>query len=183
MTFLHPSQPLRKISPEILITLLATLLLILALLVINLINHLPTERAVPAPVVATPKVSVHFSKLQGSTSITEQTVHQTPANSTDHPLESALKQLLNGPTQAEKEEGFYSEIPQGTKLLGVQVSHQVVHVNLSKEFTQGGGSTSMIQRVKELKDTIASVEGNYPVKIEIEGKPLNVLGGEGLELN
>jgi len=184
MSFMHPTHPLRKMNPELLILLVITLLLTMAIVVINLLHQFPQERTVPAPVVATPSsVPVHFSKVQGSVSITEAAPRPLPAHLHNSVLQTALEQLLAGPTAAEKEDGYYSEIPKGTRLLGVNVQNNIVHINLSKEFTQGGGSTSMIQRVQELKSTVSAVEGSRRIELAVEGKPLHVLGGEGLELD
>jgi spore germination protein GerM len=183
MAFSHPTHPWRKMNLELLIVLTVSLLLILSVVIINRLQEMPRERAVPAPVMAAPTVPLHFSKLQGSTSITESSARPLPVHLTQTPLANALQELLAGPTAAEKEAGFYSEIPQGTRLLNVKVQNNAVHINLSKEFVQGGGSTSIIQRVQELKDTVQAVQGTQQLNIAIEGKPLNVLGGEGLELN
>jgi spore germination protein GerM len=189
MTLPHLAHPLRKVNPELLILLVITALLTISVLVINLIHQLPKERTVPAPVVASSVTSsstvpLHFSKAQGSVSVTEVAPRPLPTgHSKTTVLQTALEELLAGPTAAEKEAGYYSEIPKGTRLLGVQVQHNIVHINLSKEFTQGGGSTSMLQRVNEIKDTVHDVEGGRPIELAVEGKPLHVLGGEGLEVD
>lgn len=188
MTFLHPVRHLpTKLNTELLILVSAILLLLLSIIVINWAHTLPKLRSVPQPVVAgtvtTRSVPLHFSKLQGSQSLTEPAPRSVTLTTSTTPLEAALTQLLKGPTPAEKANGYYSEIPTGTKLLNVQVKDDTVMVNLSHEFTSGGGSTSMLQRVNELESTIHSVAGNRTIQIAIEGKPLHVLGGEGLELD
>jgi spore germination protein GerM len=91
-------------------------------------------------------VTIFFSKYQGNQSIVEDVVRKLPENAKKTPLRFALTELLKGPTQEEKSEGFYTEIPQGTRLLDVQTQGNTVAVNLSKHFTSGGGSTSMNQR-------------------------------------
>jgi hypothetical protein len=189
MAFLHPVRHQPKFNTELLILISILLLLLLSILAINFTHSMPKVRSVPQPVVAEPATTttgnkpLHFSKLQGSESITESVPRSVPVATNSTPLQAALIQLLNGPTAEEKANGYYSEIPQGTRLLNVQENGNTVQVNLSHEFTSGGGSTSMIQRVNELENTIHSVVGNRTVKIAIEGKPLHVLGGEGLEID
>lgn len=94
-------------------------------------------------------------------------------------LESAFKSLLDGPTNP----AFSTTIPKGTELRKVSVASDGVHVDLSQEFTAGGGSASMMGRLGQVVYTASSLDPNTKVWINVEGKPLDVLGGEGLELN
>lgn len=103
---------------------------------------------------------------------------QADGNKPNQVIEAALKTLL-----AESSQGTNSTtIPKGTKLLSLNVANDGTHVNLSQEFTAGGGSTSMIGRVGQVLYTATSLNPSAKVYIEVNGKPLDVLGGEGLEL-
>ena len=93
-------------------------------------------------------------------------------------LKAAFNSLLAGP---QKEE-VTTTIPTGTKLRNVKVQPDGVRVNLSEEFATGGGSAAMIGRVAQVIYTATSLNPTAKVWIEVEGKPLEVLGGEGLEL-
>lgn len=94
-------------------------------------------------------------------------------------LETAFENLLAGPTEGTNS----TTIPKGTKLLGLRVeNNNEVHVNLSEDFTKGGGSTSMMGRVGQVVYTATSLNPNAKVYIDINGKPLDVLGGEGVVL-
>jgi len=93
-------------------------------------------------------------------------------------LEAAFQTLLAGP---DKDQGS-TTIPQGTKLLGLKVKGNVVHVNLSEDFTTGGGSTSMMGRLGQVVYTATALRPQSKVFIEVNGKQLDVLGGEGVEL-
>ncbi|MBS3025942.1 MAG: GerMN domain-containing protein [Dolichospermum sp. DET50] len=93
-------------------------------------------------------------------------------------LEAAFKTLLTGPTEGTDS----TTIPQGTQLLGLKTENNDVHVNLSEHFTTGGGSTSMMGRVGQVVYTATSLNPQAKVYIEVNGKPLEVLGGEGVEL-
>ncbi|MDZ8225800.1 GerMN domain-containing protein [Nostoc sp. ChiVER01] len=97
----------------------------------------------------------------------------------NQPLEAAFQSLLAGPpTDATNS----TTIPKGTKLLGLKAENDEVHVNLSEDFTSGGGSTSMMGRVGQVVYTATSLNPKAKVYIDVNGKPLDVLGGEGLEL-
>lgn len=93
-------------------------------------------------------------------------------------LEAAFNRLLTGPTDA----GVSSTIPKGTKLRSVKTEPDGIHVDLSQEFTTGGGSASMTGRVAQILYTATSLQPTAKVWIDVEGKPLQALGGEGLEL-
>ncbi len=93
-------------------------------------------------------------------------------------LKAAFDNLLAGPNEA----AISSTIPARTKLRGVKVEQDGVHVDLSQEFTTGGGSASMMGRVAQVLYTATTLQPNAKVWINVEGKPLETLGGEGLEL-
>ncbi|MEH2262224.1 GerMN domain-containing protein [Nostoc sp.] len=97
----------------------------------------------------------------------------------NQPLEAAFQSLLAGPPA---EATGSTTIPKGTKLLGLKSENNEVHVNLSEDFTSGGGSTSMMGRVGQVVYTATSLNPKAKVYIDVNGKPLDVLGGEGLEL-
>jgi spore germination protein GerM len=94
-------------------------------------------------------------------------------------LEGAFNRLLAGPNDP----AHSSTIPKGTQLRNLDVREDGVHVDLSQEFTAGGGSASMTGRVAQILYTATSINPNTNVWIDVEGKRLEVLGGEGLELN
>ncbi len=105
---------------------------------------------------------------------------QTASNQpTYSPLEAAFNRLLAGPPDT----ALSSTIPKGTKLRSVKIEQDGVHVDLSQEFTTGGGSTSMTGRVAQVLYTATSLQPAAKVWINVEGKPLEYLGGEGLELD
>lgn len=109
------------------------------------------------------------------------TTIDSAATSPQIALEEALEKLLA------RSSGFdvTTTIPQGTRLLDLHISEDGVHIDLSQEFTQGGGSSSMIYRVAQILYTATSIDPQMPVFFSVEGKPLdedNPLGGEGILL-
>ena len=109
--------------------------------------------------------------------VKQSIILQKEAQSTQ-PLENALSYLLSGPQQ----DNDVTTIPTGTKLLSLKLDKQGIHINLSQEFTTGGGSASMTGRIGQVLYTATSLEPNRPVWLAVEGEPLTELGGEGLEV-
>jgi spore germination protein GerM len=100
------------------------------------------------------------------------------SNAQEEAVNAALTTLLNPPP----DKSMTSTIPPGTRLLGAKVKPDGIYVDLSKEFEQGGGSLSMYGRVGQVIYTATSTNPNAPVFLFVEGKPLETLGGEGLEI-
>ncbi len=93
---------------------------------------------------------------------------------------SALRLLLAGPTSEEERLGYSTEIPLGTRLLGVRVEGRVAYVDFSRELEQGGGSTSMLARLYQIVYTATHFRGVDEVRIQIEGELRETMGGEGV---
>lgn len=93
-------------------------------------------------------------------------------------LTLALKTVLESPVDPQ----VSSTIPPGTTLLSLEQKSDGIHLNLSQEFTTGGGSASMTGRLGQILYTATSLDPDVPVWLSVEGEPLEYLGGEGLEI-
>ena len=95
-------------------------------------------------------------------------------------IERSMSSLL---ASAGKPDGkLTSTIPVGTKLLSTKIMADGIHIDLSKEFTQGFGATSMMGRLGQVVYTATSQNPDAPVWITVDGKKLEVLGDVGVEI-
>ena len=91
----------------------------------------------------------------------------------------AIMELVSGPTKWEKSKGFTSEIPQNTKVLSIRESANSIMIDFSSDFESGGGAESTYMRVKQVIKTV-NANTSIPTYLYINGKPANVIGGEGI---
>ncbi len=130
--------------------------------------------------VAEKAVRVYWLKGTGNQiALAPVTVKVQPTiDQPDAVLQAAITHLLAKPAEPNT-----STIPPGTKLLGVKLEDDGIHINLSRDFVQGGGTASMTGRVAQILYTATTLQPNAAVWLAVEGKPLEVLGGEGLMLD
>ncbi|MEN9204160.1 MAG: GerMN domain-containing protein [Thermostichus sp. DG_1_6_bins_120] len=91
----------------------------------------------------------------------------------------ALQELIAGP----KDPQLSTAIPPETRILDVRIEGNDIFLNFSPEFTQGGGSTAMMSRITQVLYTATSQNPDARLWISVEGRALQVLGGEGLILD
>ncbi len=93
---------------------------------------------------------------------------------------AALEALLQAPDPSEQAAGIGSQVPTGTQLLGLTVDNGVATVDLTSEFESGGGSASMNMRIAQIVYTLTQFATVKGVLFQLDGKPVDVLGGEGV---
>ena len=101
------------------------------------------------------------------------------SKSNNEAISSVLNTLI---AENPPESTLYSAIPANTKVLKVTAKNKEIRIDLSKEFTKGGGSASMQGRIIQVLYTATSLELDAKVYLSVEGKPLKYIGGEGLEV-
>lgn len=132
----------------------------------------------PVPAGSPAVVKVYFSLHEKM-----QPVARSAPASTTAVLRAALTSLLRGPSPAEKESGLSSQIPSGTKLLGVSIASKVAVVDLSGRFASGGGTLSMTNRLAQVVFTATQFTGIDSVLFKVDGTTVKVFGGEGIVLD
>lgn len=123
-------------------------------------------------------VQIYWLKSVGDRfELTPTTASVSATGQPDALLKAALEEILKGNSGSAD---LTSTIPEGTQLRQVKIQNDGVHVDLSQNFTAGGGSTSMTGRLGQIIYTATTLDPQAAVWLSVEGKPLEVLGGEGL---
>ncbi|MGC9504997.1 GerMN domain-containing protein [Baaleninema sp.] len=138
-----------------------------------------TTQAPDAPTVEK-TLQAYFLRDAG-TSFELVPVDVTVNTSSDEPdaiLTAAFARLLDTPEQ----NNAFNTIPPETQLKDLSVRNDGIHINLSQEFTSGGGSASMMGRLGQVVYTATSLDPDASVWLSVDGQPLTLLGGEGLEI-
>lgn len=125
------------------------------------------------------KVYTYFLKETQSGKVSFLAI-ETKVDNNDDTLKSAIEALLEGPGEENKRNGFYSEIPSGTKLLNIKETDKYIIVNLNDKFQYGGGTDSIYNRLKQLIKTVSQTKINKDIYLYINGKQADVIGGEGV---
>jgi spore germination protein GerM len=141
----------------------------------------PSQTEVGQKTPVTQNISVYWVNPQATQGLELQPTKLVVANKseTKEVLETAFQQLLSG----NNDRGYTTTIPTGTKLLDLKTDKTGIHINLSGDFIAGGGSESMMGRLGQVIYTATTLEPKGKVWIDVDGKPLEYLGGEGIEVS
>jgi spore germination protein GerM len=97
--------------------------------------------------------------------------------SSDSPMLDALKALLQGPAADEKNKGYLSLIPQGSRVLAATVRGSTAYISFSEEFQYNTfGVEGYAAQLKEVVWTATEFPNVKDVQILIEGRRVDYLG-------
>jgi germination protein M len=93
---------------------------------------------------------------------------------------AAMEALLAGPIPAElgARPAMYTDIPAGTRFLGLRVAAGVATVNLSKDFEADGAAGSLVGRLAQVTLTLTQFASVSSVQFELDGVPVTTFGSE-----
>jgi peptidoglycan hydrolase-like protein with peptidoglycan-binding domain len=112
-----------------------------------------------APAAGQPRVSVYF--VQG-----EQLVRVTRPGTT---ALDAVRQLIAGPTQAERGRGFRTYVPAATRLRSVSIANGTATVDLTTPFVAVANPDNMVARLSQLVRTLTGLQGTRRVRLLVNG--------------
>jgi spore germination protein GerM len=127
-----------------------------------------------------PDAVVYFVQDEGRYFRLEAVGRRTAADTEEERARAALVELARGPSARERENGLSSTVPSGTVVNALRVEDEVLHVELSSEFEEGGGSSAMQGRLYQVLYTLSQPKGIREVRLSVAGRPVRVFGGEGI---
>ena len=98
---------------------------------------------------------------------------------TDAPAAASLRELLVGPTAEERAAGLHTQIPAGTRLLGLTIRDDLATVDLSGEFAAGVDPREDRGDSRRSSTRSRSSRTSSGVRFRIDGVPLIFVNGEG----
>jgi spore germination protein GerM len=141
----------------------------------------PKETTSPAPAADVTGQIFWLKDEGGQLKLVPEAISVASDASPEAQVKAAFDALLSKP--GDPEQNAFTTIPEQTKLLEATVQADGIHVNLSADFEAGGGSASMMGRLGQVIYTATAFDPAAPVWILVDGKPLTLLGGEGLEVS
>ena len=157
-------------------------------------SFFPLIKKIPAIIITT-KTTTQVKQTTSAVSENLVAIYYTNANNGElekviktvppesNKLNFALKELVNGPSFKERNQGLSSEIPKGTKILNITTRDKSIIIDLSNEFQYGGGTESQYTRLNQLIKTVVNLKLNKPVYLYLNGEQADVIGGEGILIN
>jgi hypothetical protein len=143
----------------------------------------PAQEAVPTPTGAptttaaeqeTRQLLVYFLRDE-KLGVAARLVDETEAVGA-----AAVRALLGGPSELERDAGFSTAVPDGTELLGLSIADGIATVDLSGAFDDGGGTLSMTSRIAQVVYTLTQFPTVERIAFRLDGEPVDAIGGEGV---
>ena len=128
--------------------------------------------------VSQPKqINIYFSDDQAQYLVPEVR-ETTETDEVTNTASYAISELIKGPTES----SHYKTIPEGTRLLNVELKEAILNVNFSQEFSKNypQGSASETMTVYSIVNTLTELPNIKKVKFLVDGKKVDVevVGGQ-----
>jgi len=94
----------------------------------------------------------------------------------DEPEREALAELLNGPTQSETMEGFFTSINSGVKIKNITIQGGTITVEFDERLEKGVGGSCWVSAIRnQIIQTLKQFPGINNVIISIDGRTEDIL--------
>jgi hypothetical protein len=102
---------------------------------------------------------------------------------TDQPLAAALRELIKGPSARESRTGLLSALPKGLAVREVNIRKKIAVINFNEALEQGASGSIAQNRIDQIVHTATQFDDVQGVIIQMNGRTVRFLGGDGLALN
>ena len=126
-------------------------------------------------------IKVFFTKSKGPEEVVLLPVNRKISKE-DSVIDGAIRELFLGPTKTEELKGIMTEIPIGTRLINIEESEDEILVDISPQYSTGGGSATMQLRYLQIYKTLKRITPTKKIYLQVDGKLLKTIGGEGIEV-
>ncbi len=141
----------------------------------------PSEKKDGSEKPAVEEVKVYFVKLNEKS----EKMYLAPVARTVRGgslLENAMKELIRGPTAAEKRKGHLTAVPPGLRMNSVKIRNRSAEIDFNGAIEQGATGSILINRIDQIVYTATQFPNVKSVVIKINGKQRQTLGTDGLSI-
>jgi len=97
-------------------------------------------------------------------------------------LENTMKELIKGPTPAEKRKGHLTAVPSGLRVNSIRIKNRSAEIDFNGAIEQGASGSILINRIDQIVYTATQFPNINSVIIKINGKQKQTLGTDGLSI-
>lgn len=83
---------------------------------------------------------------------------------------ATLKELIKGPTEKEKNDGYFGNIPVGTEVNSIKMVGDVLHIDFNEIVVGGGGSCGQVAKFNSLFTTLKQFPTIKDIQMTVNGK-------------
>ena len=126
-------------------------------------------------------VKVYFLRLNEKT----EKFYLTPVKrqvSAGSPLESAISELIQGPSSAESSRGLLTAVPKGLRIRSIRVRNRIAEIDFDESIGKGAAGSVLISRIDQLVYTATQFSRVESVVITVNGRRRKSLGSDGLSI-
>jgi hypothetical protein len=96
--------------------------------------------------------------------------------SAEAPARPSLEMLFMGPSESEKEAGYFTSIPEGVKINSLRIESGIAYVDLSEELEKGVGGSCRVTAIRfQITKTLKQFPSISSVVISINGRVEDIL--------
>lgn len=98
------------------------------------------------------------------------------------PLENTMRELIKGPTAAEKKKGLLTAVPANLRVNGIRLKNGTAEIDFNGAIEQGAGGSVLINRIDQIVYTATQFPQVKSIVIKINGRPRQTLGTDGISI-